>query len=68
MFQRNFSVFSTTFVKIVTKINIPNISLKNYTNLVSYCHLKINIGNFKKIATVYKIILKNSHSFKKFKN
>ena len=24
--------------------------------------------NFKKIATVYKMILKNSHSFKKFKN
>ena len=28
----------------------------------------LNLGNFKKITTVYKMILKNSHSFKKFKN
>ena len=29
---------------------------------------RIKKRNFKKIATVYKMILKNSHSFKKFKN
>ena len=28
----------------------------------------LKIGNFKKIVTVYKIILKNNHILKKFKN
>ena len=41
------------------------ITPKKY-KVISY--LSIYKGNFKKIVTVYKMILKNSHSFKKFKN
>ena len=44
---------------------IPNKKIKN-----TFLNYKIELfkGNFKKIATVYKMILKNSHSFKKIKN
>ena len=47
---------------INAKVNSINILLKKKKKK------KKKKGNFKKIATVYKMILKNSHSFKKFKN
>ena len=41
-------------------------------HIILHCIIKVYlvyfIGNFKKIATVYKMSLKNSYSFKKFKS
>ena len=41
---------------------------KKKKNLILVSSKSTLLGNFKKIVTIYKIILKNSHSFKKFKN
>ena len=52
---------------IVTNLEKNNI--KDFFYYIKYREInKIKKWNFKKIASVYKIILKNSHSFKKFKN